>query len=233
MSDRVAKVHRVNRGGKPRKIRLPRLSAAEDTSTPSSLPLTADATTLPAPVDTAPDAATSVPAVPDAAIPPTKPKKEWWKSPPNSKVKKTAMKIVAMRIRGFPDAEIATALGLASPSVVRGYIHRAYRNGWLTDDLDNPKDQVEYAIGHKLVRNMHEALDAVDPERRDKMTLEVAKGTLFKQFDPQPGATAPPMNVLAIQIQMPETNGMTTIRPGTSGGAPASFVDAETTDGEG
>lgn len=216
MSKRVPTVHR--RGGAPRKIRLPN-PAAEPTSTPSSLPLTADAQALPAPDALAPADATPVPE---------KPKREWWRAPKNSKIKKTAMKILAMRLRGFPDTEIATALGLASSSVVRGYIHRAYRNGWLTDDLDNPKDKIEYEIGHKLVRNMHEALDSPDTERRDKMTVEVAKGTLFKQFDQQTGSVAQPLNVLAIKIEMPEGTPQK-VREGTIGGRPA-FVDAEVTD---
>lgn len=234
MSDRVVKVHRGKKG-RPRKIRLPRQSSAEATSTPPSLPLAADAEmTLPASDMPDPhiprDPSARPPSVLRGVIKPN-PNSTWWMAPPNSKIRKTAVKILALRLRGMPDAEIATALGLASPSVVRGYIHRAYKNGWLTDDLDNPKDELEYAIGHKLVRNIHQALDSGDPERKDKMTLEVAKGTLFKQFDQQAATSAPALNVLAIKIEMP-IGVPGTVREGTMGGSPA-YVEGETVGDDG
>ncbi len=222
MAKRVVKLRR-GQTGRPRKIRLPRVTG-EPTSTPSSLPLTADASMpLPASIqDSADGLAISVPKV-------CQPKADstWWKAPPNSKIRKAAMKIVAMRIRGFSDADIAVALGLASGQMVRSYLYRAHKNGWMTDELDNPKDKVEYEIGHKLVRNMHEALDSKDPERKDHMTIEVSKMTIAKQFD-QAVSAAPPLNVLSIKIEMP-VGAPGVMREGTMGGAPA-YVEGEAVD---
>lgn len=193
---------------------------------PPSLPPVAEAQTLPIP------ASTDVAITPAKPLPGTTvPGSTWWKAPPNSKIRKTAMKIVAMRLGKFADADIAIALGLASAAVVRGYVHRAYKNGWLTEPLDDPKDQIEYEILHKVVRNMHEALDAPEDERRDKMTVEVAKGTIFKSFDQTAGATAQPMNVLAIKIQMPE-GAQVAVREGTMGGRPA-YLEGEVVGGKG
>ena len=203
---------------------------------PPSLPLAADAEmTLPASNDAV---QSIVPTSSDAMVPAASPvplfqpspTSTWWKAPPRSKIRKTAIKIVALRMRGFPDAEIATALGLASAQMVRSYLYRAHKNGWMTDELDNPKDKVEYEIGHKLVRNMHEALDSADPERKDHMTIEVSKMTIAKQFD-QAVSTTQPLNVLSIKIEMP-TGPPGQVREGTMGGTPA-YLDGETVNGNG
>lgn len=192
----------------------PEDSPAEATSVPSSLPLT-DGEGLSA----SPPAL--VPAAPRRHA--NAPK---WKLPHRSKVRKTALKIVAFRLRGFPDSEIAQMVGLKSAETVRGYLWRAGKNGWLPDEIDNPRDRLDYDLMHKVVRNMGQALDdCTDLERRDKMTLEVAKGTIFKTYDPQQAQAAAPLNVLSINIEMP-TGPAPTIREGTTGGAPA-FVDAD------
>lgn len=166
---------------------------------------------------------------PDAKLVPTEggaPKVPSWKARPTSKVRKICMKILALRLRGMKDAEIGELLNL-SVHTVHTYMYRAGKNGWLVD-IEDPKDRVEFDLMHKVVRNMGEALDSADDERRDKMTLEVAKGALFPRFVAQ-GGPALPTNMLAVQIIMPEGAVVPTVRDGTVQGAP-SFVEGESID---
>lgn len=159
----------------------------------------------------------------------TKPAKRLsWRLPPNSRIRATALKILALRLKGIPDAEIATALGIGSTTTLRNYMWRAGKNGWLTEEIDNPRDRLDYDIMHKVVRNMDEALDDPDDERRDKMTVEVARGTIFKSYDQQGISNAPPLNVLAIKIEMPDGEAPKP-REGTMIGAPA-YLDGEVAD---
>lgn len=149
-----------------------------------------------------------------------------WKLPPNSKVKKTAMKILALRLRGFSDDDIAKAVGLANASTVRGYIYRAGKNGWLSDELTTPKDRVEFDLLHKVVRNIDEALDSPDDERRDKMTTKLFEHTIAKQFEQDGLGAKPAMTMLAVQVVMPEGAQAPTVREGAAVGV-GNVIDAE------
>lgn len=141
----------------------------------------------------------------------------------DSKLRNTAVKIVTMRSAGMGEDEIAKALGL-SRSTLAGYVYKAGRNGYLT--FDDPKDQLEYQVLHKVVRNLDQALDS---ERtlmngmpvRTHVALKVGEGTLFKRFG-EP-TTSQVSAVVAIRIEMPSADGTAPaqIREGTTGGAPA------------
>lgn len=133
-----------------------------------------------------------------------------------------------MRQAGLGEDEIAGALGL-SRSTLKGYVYKAGRNGWL--DLDDPKDRLEYQVLHKVVKRLDEALDAGNDrvlntgmKESTAVALKVGEGTLFKQFDKDPGASMQ-QTVVAIKIEMPP-GVPTAIREGTTGGAPA-YIDAE------
>lgn len=127
-----------------------------------------------------------------------------WKLPPNSKVRKTAMKILALRLRGVSGDDIAKAVGLANSTTVSGYMYRAGKNGWLTEEITTPRDSLDFDIMHKVVRNMGEALDSPDDERRDKMAIRIAEGTIFKSYDAEAAAQKPALTMLAVQVVMPD-----------------------------
>lgn len=141
----------------------------------------------------------------------------------NSALRKTVVKILALRTRGLTMEDIGKSLGL-SKNTVTSYLYRAGKNGWL-EDLDDPKDGLDFDVMHKVVRNMHDALDSKDEDRRDSMTKEIAKGTIFKRYDADAAQQAPPMTVLAVRIEMPEGTPRT-MRPGTAVGVPQ-YIDGD------
>lgn len=145
-----------------------------------------------------------------------------YKLPAKSKLKKTVMRILVLRTKGYALADIGEMLGL-SPHTIRGYLYKAGRNGWL-EDLDDPRDRIEHDILHKVVRNMSDALDSADESRRDDMTIKIAQGTVFKTFDQQANQ-APPIMTLAVKIEQAE-GATTTVRAGAVVGRPA-FVEGD------
>ncbi len=160
--------------------------------------------------------------------PPDDKKPSWW-SPDDSKVRIIAMQIIAMRISGMSDDEIAPLLNISRKSIAP-YVYRAGKNGWLT--LDQPKDRIEFELLHKVVRNLEEGLDA-KPEAllntgmplRTAVALKVAEGTVFKQFS-EPATQQIAQTAVAIRIEMPAGAGQQQIREDTTGGVPA-YIDVE------
>lgn len=191
-----------------------------------ALPSTSNSEPLTLP-PAAEDAPAALPISSTATIVPAAEKKPDWKLPKNSSVRKTVIKIIALRTRGLSMAECATALGL-SHNTVTAYMYKAGKNGWL-ENLDDPKDAIEYDVIHKVVRNLHEALDSSDEERRDKMTIEVAKGTAFKKFDPQQSDVRPALTMIAVRVETP-TGEPLKIREGAIVGSP-SFVEGQVVNG--
>ncbi len=186
-------------------------------------------TGLTRPASTPPSVPPSLPPVaPETALVSSTPQKEYWTLPEDSKIKKVALQMVAMRIAGLTDDEIAASLGLKK-STIHSYLHKAGKMGWL--DLDNAKDQIDYQMMPKVVRNLMEGLD--DGHRNEKtgfqvktaVALEVAKGTVFKQYD-QVVQVAPHSTVVAIKIEMPEGPAQQ-MREDTTGGRPAYVVEGE------
>ncbi len=141
----------------------------------------------------------------------------------NSTIRTTALKIIAMRAADMTDAEIAKALGLA-PSTIRPYLYKAGRNGFI-DIFDDPKDQLEYQMLHKVVRNLNEGLD--DSARHEtsgmmvktQVALKVAEMTIAKRFN-EPVTAAQASTIVAIRIETP-SGPAPEIREGTTGGTPA------------
>lgn len=155
-----------------------------------------------------------------------------WYLPPDSKIRETAIKIVAMRAGGFKPSEIAAALNIKE-SNIRPYVWRASKNGWL--QFDNPEDSLEFQLLPKAIRNINDALD--DPTRHmtsgqtvgTQVALKIAEGTLFKKFDQ--GSGLPPQTIVAVKIEMPD-GPRPQVRAGNDvGGVPAHVIDAEMADG--
>ena len=149
-----------------------------------------------------------------------------------SLVRKKALAIVAMRAQGYTSDEIAAELKV-KVATLSTYVHRAVKSGFLVNKrgeslLADPRDQVEYELAHKVVRNLGVLLDCGDLKTQKEVTLEVAKGTLFKKFDQQVNAPLPNMNVLSLRIEMPRGADTITVREGSIGGKPM-YIEGDTT----
>lgn len=145
----------------------------------------------------------------------------------DSPVRVTALKIVTMRAAGLSDEEIAKGLGIAK-STLYSYVYKAGKNGWL--DFDDPKDQLEYQLMHKVVRNLDQALD--DEYRNEKtgeqvktrVALEMAAGALYPKLAGAAQVTTGPALVgIKIQIVGGDPG---TMREGTIMGG-ADYIDVE------
>lgn len=202
------------------------------TSSPVSLPppgLEKDTGSLP----TSPDAI-SVPKPPESRgsdEPANKPaKKAFWDVGKDSVVYERAMQILALRATGIDDKEIADTLKL-SMQTVWNYCYIAGKNGW-AETFGNAKDQIEFGIMPKVVREIEAGLD--DNTRhvtsgmkvRTAVALKVAEGTIFKRFEQTTGA-APISNVIAIRIENVGAPIVETVR--TYSGTPA-YQEGEVTD---
>lgn len=172
-----------------------------------------------------------------------KPKKILKPLASNSLVRKKALVIAAMRADGYDDDAIAEQLNIQK-NAIHTYLWRAARSGLLVNQsgeskLADPKDVLEFAIGHKVVRNMNAALDAKPVVTDDGEIVEltkgmldtsmrIAEGTLFKRFDQPKEVTMPSLNVLAVKIEMPDTGRMA-VKEGSIGGTP-NYVEGEVSD---
>ena len=150
-----------------------------------------------------------------------------------SLIRRKALAIVAMRAQGYTSEEIAAELKVRV-ATLSTYVYRAVKSGFLVNSkgeslLADPKDQVEYELAHKVVRNLGVLLDCGDTKIQKEVTLEVAKGTLFKKFDQQVNVPLPNMNVLSLRIEMPRGAEAITVREGSIGGKPA-YLEGERLD---
>ncbi len=93
--------------------------------------------------------------------------------------------------------EIAEKMGITRGSL-NSMIWAARKDGLLK--FEDPLQKIEYQIIPKVVDNLMEFLDAKDKT----VTLETAKGTIFKQYQQTKGVSDNPTNVLALKIEMPD-----------------------------
>jgi hypothetical protein len=94
--------------------------------------------------------------------------------------------------------EIARRMGL-NPKSLNTLISRATLEGWLV--FDDPLSRIQHQIIPKTIDNLNYFLD-----RKDKtVTIEVAKGTVFRQFQAAEGIQDNQQTVLALKIEMPES----------------------------
>lgn len=93
--------------------------------------------------------------------------------------------------------EIAEKMGIA-PTTLTRCIADARKAGFL--QFEDPLDKIEYQIVPKVLDNLMEFLDQKDKT----VTLETAKGTIFKQYQGAKGVSDAPTNVLALKIEMPD-----------------------------
>lgn len=91
--------------------------------------------------------------------------------------------------------EIADRMGI-NPKTLTALLYNATKAGWL--QFDDPLEKIEYQIVPKVVDNLIEFLDQKDKT----VTLETAKGTIFKSYQASKGISDAPSNVLALKIEM-------------------------------
>ena len=220
MSVKGSRKKHAKRVGRPRREGLdPGVKAPTALGgSPVSLP-PPDASSLPSSLSTLPPAQ-------DAPIPAQA--RPYWTLAPNSPSKAKALAIVAQRAAGLEDEDIAKNIGI-SVNTIRTLLFRAGKNGWLSQDatLYDPKDRFEYQVGHKVVRNLEQALDSDDPRVRAKTAMHLTDYVLqAKTAEGVVGPQLVPPTMIAIRVEQVNTG---PIREGTVFGVPA-FVDGETVD---
>ena len=173
----------------------------------------------PSPSPVAAGTAQELPLANDASnVPEEKPS---WYLPPDSKVRPVALSIMAMRAAGKSDEEIAGELGISLKSI-SPYVYRAAKNGWIT--AETPGDRLRYELLHKTIDRLSEGLEdgarhaTTGMRVRTTVALELAKGTMLKEFDQASNAPAA-STVVAVQVVMP-AGPTQTMRDDTSGGTP-------------
>lgn len=94
--------------------------------------------------------------------------------------------------------QAAARIGI-SKYTLKGYITQAGKEGWLK--FEDPRERLEWEIIPKVVRNLNEFID-----KRDKtVTIETAKGTIFRQFQQDHGINEGGSNIIALRIEAPPT----------------------------
>jgi len=156
-----------------------------------------------------------------------------WRLPEDSDIRELAMKIIAFRLGGMDDADIAAYLEI-SPKSVRTYVYRAHMNGWL--NYNSSKEAIEFGLMPKVIRNLDAALD--DDYRNEntglrvktQVALKIAEGVTFKEFGPDltPGQA---LSQTAISIRIEQPAIPAPMRQGTIGGYLDAAIEGETTDG--
>jgi hypothetical protein len=158
-----------------------------------------------------------------AVVPPSDPLLE--PQPSSTKehtIRSKVAQAVAYQLEGKTRAEAAELLGLTIGSLNQ-YFYLAGKFGWLV--TADAQEQLAYQTVHKVVRNIDAALDGDDPERRQEMTIEAAKGLgLFKRHEVVTNDGATVMSALTVRIEQPV--GSQEIAVGSIGGVGA-YQDAE------
>ena len=194
--------------GRPRTTRL----------RPASIVPTASASTAPQAVDLSQSLPLATGPEETLAVP------TFQKLPDDSKVRAKVMTILAMRVAGIEDEQIAKELHIGA-ATLRNYIYLAGKHGWLTAEaIANPVAAVEYTLLHKVVRNLDASLDSEDKDERGRVTEKLYDATLAKHWAPVV-ASGPAQTLVAIRIEHP-AGPPQQVREGTVQGLSA-WVDGE------
>lgn len=115
-------------------------------------------------------------------------------------------------------ADAARKMGI-SPRTLQAQISTATQQGWLKHV--DPLERIEHEVVPKVLDNLNYYLD-----QRDKtVTLETAKGTVFKTFQESKGISDAPKTVLALKIELPDHPSEMPIIAGTIVGTPRPIED--------
>lgn len=103
----------------------------------------------------------------------------------------------SMMFPNAPKTEIAEKMGLSAKRLYE--VITAGKEAGLIEFSD-PMDRIDYEIVPKIVNNLIEFLDAKDKT----VTIEAAKGTLFKAYQESRGLNEQNQTVLALKIEVPD-----------------------------
>ena len=92
--------------------------------------------------------------------------------------------------------EVAERLGI-STRVLNRHLLKARKEGWL--QFEDPLERIEFEIVPKVIDNLSHFLDQQDKQ----VTIETAKGTIFKQYQESKGLVENNVTVLALKIEKP------------------------------
>lgn len=116
-------------------------------------------------------------------------------------------------------ADIARKLGIA-PRSLYSLICKATKEGWLV--FSDPVSRIENEIIPKVVDNLNFFLDAKDKQ----VTIETAKGTIFRKYAEEQGISDVAATVLALKIEIPDTTSVgTKVLTGRIVGKPKELVE--------
>lgn len=102
------------------------------------------------------------------------------------------------------NAECAKRMGITS-GTLSVYISRARKQGWLT--FSNPFSRIEHEIIPQVLDNLSFYLSK-EGGRDKQVTLETAKGTIFRTYLESQGVSEAPKTVLALKIETaPQADG--------------------------
>lgn len=130
------------------------------------------------------------------------------------------MEWVALRASnpGITNIECAARMGM-SVQYLNTCITRASREGWLV--FDDPVSRIEHEIIPKVIDNLNHFLDQGDKA----VTLETAKGTIFKQYQESKGVSDAPKTMLMLKIERPEDSQEIKVVSGVIVGKPRLIVE--------
>lgn len=159
------------------------------------------------------------------------------KPPKASKVYKTVLSVIALRAQGVSAKEISDILG-HSQDVLRQYLSRAYKAGWINiSSFTEVDDQIEFVLRNRIIENVSTVLNERTADGKltsgaREMTVEAAKGFgLFKTHAVQKTEGQTNVGVaLQVKVEMPPMipgASPVTIRPGTLGGHAALDIPSD------
>lgn len=115
----------------------------------------------------------------------------------------------------LPKQAIAEKMGITS-STLNKLLRDGQSHGILT--FTDPLDRIDYEIIPKIVENLNYFLDAKDKT----VTIEAAKGTLFRAYQDAKGISDGATTVLALKIEQPEPGSDVKVIAGKIVGKPKS-----------
>lgn len=115
------------------------------------------------------------------------------------------------------NVECAKLIGIA-PQTLNTYISKAHREGWLR--FSEPLARIEHEIIPQTIDNLAFYLSK-EGGRDKQVTIETAKGMIFKQFLDSKGVSEAPQTVLALKIESIAPDGLPSVKvSGNVVGAP-------------